>query len=92
MSNFKSLQSTIQGGSSSFAPFNPQDTAGTPQKDLQIKWWCCSRPTPAVSELQKLQQHQVSDDTAESTSAATITRIADVPKQLDQQLQQKSVK
>ena len=89
MSNFKSLQSTIQGGSSSFAPFNPQDTAGTSQKrSANESGGMASRPTPAVSELQKLQQ-QLQVMTQQNQLLQQQQESQMYQQQSDQQLQQK---
>lgn len=90
MSNFKSLQSTIQGGSSSFAPFNPQDTAGTPQKrSANTSGGVASRPTPAVSELQKLQQQLQAMTQQNQLLQQQLQESQMYQQQLDQQLQQK---
>ena len=90
MSNFKSLQSTIQGGSSSFAPFNPQDTAGTPQKkSANESGGVASRPTPGVSELQKLQQQLQAMTQQNQLLQQQLQESQMYQQQLDQQLQQK---
>ena len=90
MSNFKSLQSTIQGGSSSFAPFNPQDTAGTSQKrSANESGGIASRPTPAVSELQKLQQQLQAMTQQNQLLQQQLQESQMYQQQLDQQLQQK---
>ena len=88
MSNFKSLQSTIQGESSSFAPFNPQDT-GTQQKRSTNESGVTSRPPPAVSELQKLQQQLQAMTQQNQLLQQQLQESQMYQQQLDQQLQQK---
>ena len=89
MSNFKSLQSTIQVGSSSFAPFNPQDTAGTSQKRSTNESGVTSRPSPAISELQKLQQQLQAMTQQNQLLQQQLQESKMYQQQLDQQLQQK---
>jgi uncharacterized membrane protein YdfJ with MMPL/SSD domain len=58
VSNFKSLQSTIQGSTSSFAPFNPKEKSTSSPNSSQGTnlGKRPSRPSQGVSEVQKLQQ------------------------------------
>ena len=58
VSNFKSLQSTLQDSTSSFAPFNPSSTSKPNQNKSNGNTLGngSGRPTQSVSEVQKLQQ------------------------------------
>ena len=89
MSNFKSLQSTIQVGSSSFAPFNPQDSGGTAKKrSTNDSVGVTSRP-PAASELQKVQQQLQAMTQQNQLLQQQLQESQMYQQQLDQQLQQK---
>ena len=83
------MQSTIQVGSSSFAPFNPQDTVGTSQKRSTTEGGVASRPSPVVSELHKLQQQLQAMTQQNQLLQQQLQESQMYQQQLDQKLQQK---